>query len=266
MEERWFDGLVARTARSWNVALLVAVAIATAASAVHMDRYPELQRVRQEAAQQDLRRPGDATTTGALAGGAGDVGPAVGVDLQRYVADRRDALAALDEDERRLAVVSFDGYLTGEQAEALLPGSVQVRLVQYRVPVDGAQPLESEVVGGELAASVERALAAELPAIAAEEAELRTLLDSGTLQDEEMVADHEARLSELQALRNLLASGAPVVFAVVVEGPVGALRELAAGEGIRLVDVAPSGAELDGSAFFGVRPEDDRRASYGRSG
>lgn len=266
-DSSWF-GVVAR-----NRPLLafVTVAIATAGAAVHLDRYPELMqaeaRARAAAEQQTVRVPGESADGGSqskLAGGAVEVGPPVGVDVGDYIADRSEELSSLEIATPIVAVVSFDTYLQPAAVLELLPESVTVRFAQYRIPAEGEPPLETEVVGGDLAASIDRAVETALEPIKAEAAEVEKLLESGTVQDEAYEADYRRRLEELRAVKNVLETGAPVVFAVVVEGPVEALRSLADAEEVRLVDPAPPETDLGVSAFYGVRPEDTERATYGR--
>ncbi|MDX1620592.1 MAG: hypothetical protein R3320_06360 [Nitriliruptorales bacterium] len=267
-EDRSWFGVVARHR---GVVAFVAVAIATAASAVHFDRYPDIlaaeAEARAAAERQTVRVPGTSAGDGqpSLAGGAVEIGPPVGVDLERYITDCHEELAEFgDGEEAIVAVVSFDAYLEPGEVLERLPEDVTVRFAQYRIPAEGEPPLETEVVGGDLAASIDRAIGDALEPIRAEEAEVEKLIESGTVEDEEYLADYERRLSELRSVKNVLETGAPVVFAVVVEGPVGALQQLVDAERVRLVDPAPGETDLDSSAFFGVRPDDTDRATYGR--
>lgn len=250
---------------------LLTVLVALAGSAVHFQRYPELLEAREaEAArdrQQTVREPGAAPTTGGALPGAvsREVGPPVGTPVGPWIEQRQQELATAPAEQRRLAVVSFEGYMAAQTSADVLPDGIRPRFAQYRLPDEAARPVETEIVAGDLVASVDRALATEREEIVAEETEAQRLLDSGTVNDPDFEADLRRRIDELTAIRNLLDSGGKVVFAVVVEGVVSDLQALAATDGVRLVDLAPPEADLDGSVFYGLLPEDTERVSYGRS-
>ncbi len=272
--------------------VLVVSLILFAGSFVHLQRYPELNAQ----ASDQAPAPGP-TTTGspsddppALAGGAVVVGPGRGEQLAPYIADRRDALAGIADDEIRVAVVSFTEHLTGEQAAEVVPDGVTALEVELRLPDPQMEPFEVAVgeeredgeVGEEgeereereereagaagedgIESAVNEALAAERERIAREEAEFRELLESGTVEDEDFVAEFRQQLERLKAVRNLLDTGAGTVFAVVVRGPVAELRALAEAERVRLVDPAPAETDPAASTFYGLLPDDDETASYG---
>ncbi|MDX1657238.1 MAG: hypothetical protein R3343_00315 [Nitriliruptorales bacterium] len=271
---RWEDRSWFRVvARHRAVLAFLAVAIATAASAVHFDRYPDLLEARAEARaaaeRQAIRVPGSSSGgegSELAGGGTYEIGPPVGGDVDAYIADRHQELAdlAADDDRPLVAVVSFAGYLEPEAVLSILPEGTTVRLAQYRIPAESEPPLETEVVGGDLVASIDRIIETELGPIRAEASEVEKLIESGTVQDEEYQADYERRLSELKTVENVLETGAPVVFAVVVEGAAGPLRDLVDHEDVRLVDPAPGETDIDGSAFFGLRPDDTDEVTYGR--
>lgn len=268
LEDRAAPRLVRLGVRSWRAVALVAALIATLGSAVHLQRYPDVREARRQAAEQpgEPRSVSGGEPADAGAGTSDPVGPAVGEGAAEYVASRRGALAALPADEERLAVVSFSDYRTAEEVAESLPRDVVVHLVQYRLPTEGARPLQIEVTGDELTEAVGRAVDDAAEDILAEIAELRTLLESDTIDDPEAEADFERRLSELQAVRNLLDATPTVVFAVVVEGPVSALTELAERDDVRLVDPAPEGADTTASAFYGLLPEEREEVSFGTAG
>lgn len=266
---RWEEGvadgrLVAVIERRSRVVVLLAVAIAFGGSAVHLQRYPELREAQRQAASPDpdpvATLPGETATTPQVV----TVGPALGEDLEAYVAQRQAALAGLPDAQRALAVVSLTAYADAAAvAEWLGPDTVPLQ-AQYRIPADDAAPSSVEVLGGDLEGAVSRAVAAARAPIAEEEQAAKDLLASGTVEDEGFREDLELRVSELQAIRNLLDSGAPVLFAVVVEGPISSLRALAERDDVRLVDPAPPGAAQDTAIFYGLLPEDADEASYGR--
>jgi hypothetical protein len=265
-EERAFPGLVRRVAPAWRVPALVAAVIVVLASAVHLQRYPELREAEREAAAGDQDPSVPAPGRGEvdpLGVSPRAVGPARGDDVAAYVAEREVALAELPGDATTVAVVSLSEYTVAEEAVELLPADVEVLRVQYRIPAEGERPQETAVAPGDVVGSVEAAIQEAVGPIVEEIEEVETLLASGTVEDPSFEADLERRLSELRAVRNLLEAAPAVVFAIVVEGSVNELRALAASQRVRLVDPAPPGADLDGTAFYGLLPEDRDRASFG---
>ena len=280
LEERVLSGRPARFGYEHRTTVaFVAVLIMFAGTLVHFQRYPELQRraAEERAAAQALsvREAGSYSQGGSggnLGGGAVAVGPPVGADLEDYADERGTALAALDADETHVAIVSFAGYLSAEDAGAQLPDAVTAVLAQYRIPISDSVEAgqadeelgEVEVVGGDLTAAVERLIALRVKDIRAQEKEFQSYLDSG-VESEEYRRDFENRVEELRAARNVLDGSGAIVFAVVVEGKGAALQALARERGVRLVDPAPSEIDVDSSAFFGVRPDDDRIATFGRT-
>jgi hypothetical protein len=269
LEDRYAGRLVHGGTGTWRAIALTAAVVATVGSALHLQRFPDIRDARATAAADAPQRvgvPGGAAERGA--GGAAPaagvvVGPPVGAEVGAYVAERRDALAALPDGATRLAVVSFDDYRAPDQVAAALPEAVVAHLVQYRLPAEGEPPLETEVVAGDVTGSVSRAVEAAVQPVLAEIDELRGLLASDTVDDPAYEAEYERRLSELQAVRNLLDAGQRVVFAVVVEGPAGALRDLAGQPGVRLVDLADGDARPNDAAFYGLLPEDRDQATFG---
>lgn len=265
-EERVAGGRPLRfAARNRQLVLLVAVTIAAAGSFVHLLRYPEIRDARRASElagrEQTVREP---TAPVDVAGdGVGTVGPVLGRSLDDYVDERREALVELGADAERLAVVSFDEYVTPEAVADVLPEGVRIRFAQYRIPAEGERPLETEVVRDDLVGSVDRAVEAVLGPILTEIEEAERLIDSGSVEDEAFLEDLRRRVSELEAVRNLLDSTSRVVFAVVVEADGETLRTLAEADGVRLVDVAEEPLDASRSSFFGLVPEDRERATFG---
>lgn len=242
--------------------VLVVALLAFVGSFVHLQRYPDLaaQADGGQAAGPPVEPTSDDGT--ALAGGAVVVGPAEGESLEGYIAERRDALADVPDGDIRIAVVSFTDYLDGEQAADVIPDALTAYVVQLRLPDQRLEPFEVEVERGveEAAAG---AIAEERERIAREEAEFQDLLDSGTVEDEDFVAEFREQLERLKAVRNLLDTGAGTVFAVVVRGAGEDLRTLAEDDRVRLVDPAPAEIEVDASTFYGLLPDDEGSASFG---
>lgn len=247
--------------------VLVVALILFAGSYVHLQRYPELNAQ----ASDPAAAPGPGTAGSpsegppALAGGAVVVGPGEGEQLAPYIADQRDELAGIADDETRVAVVSFTDYLTAEQAAEVVPDGVIALEVELRLPDQQMEPFEIEVEEGEVGieSAVNEALAAERERIAQEEAEFRELLESGTVEDEDFIAEFREQLERLEAVRNLLDTGAGTVFAVVVRGPAAELQALGEAERVRLVDPAPAETDPAASTFYGLLPDDEETASYG---
>lgn len=282
LEERVFAGRPAHFGYEHRMTVaFVAVLILFAGTLVHFQRYPELQRraAEERAAAEALSvreagsySQGGSDGEGTLGGGAVAVGPPVGADLEDYADERGTALAALDAETTYVAIVSFASYVSGEDAGARLSAAVTPVLAQYRIPISDSVEAgqadeelgEVEVVGGDLAAAVERLIDVRVRDLRAQEQEFQSYLDSG-VESEEYRRDFENRLEELRAARNVLDGSGAIVFAVIVEGRGEDLQALARERGVRLVDPAPSEIDVDSSAFFGVRPEDDRVATFGRT-
>lgn len=243
--------------------VLVVALLMFAGSFVHLQRYPD------RAAQAD----GGGSAAGptaeptpddgpALAGGAVVVGPVEGQQLEGYITERREALADVPGGETRVAVVSFDDYLDGPDAAAVIPDALSPQVLQLRLPDPRMEPFEVDVDDG-IEESVAEAIGQERERIAREETEFQELLDSGTVEDEDFVAEFREQLERLTALRNLLDTGAGTVFAVVVRGSGEELRALADREQVRLVDPAPAETELDASTYYGLLPDDEETVSFG---
>lgn len=252
--------------RNAGLLLFGAVTVAFLASAVHFQRYPDLRGDAQASASGVPALPGDEPVVEAQPGapsGATAVGPVLGAEVDEHIARRTAALQNAGQDPR-VAVVSFDEYVTPEEAAEALPDGAEVLEVQYRLPAEGERPQRLDTDRAGLVTAVRGAVAAALEAFAAEEDEVERLLESGTVEDEAFEEDLEVRLSELQTIRNLLATEAPVVFAVVVRAPGDDLRALSEHADVRLVDVAAKDADTQATVFYGVLPEDGDRATYGR--
>lgn len=267
LEDRRVPGLVRQATRHWRLGVLLLAALGVLGSAVHLQRFPELREARRaEQRAADAPRPRPVEGPAPAGEAPPTVGPAQGDDVEEYVAARRAALATLPDDGAAVAVVSFRSYLRPDEIRDLLPGELTVTGAQYRLPAEGEVPSHLDVPDGDLTARLDRAIEQAMAPLLTEIGEVRTLLESGTVDDPAFERDLERRLSELQAVRNLLDSGHKVVFAVVVEGPVAALRELSGHDAVRLVDPAPAGEDPDGDDVYGLLPEDRERASFGRPG
>ncbi|MFP5309297.1 MAG: hypothetical protein ACLGIR_06925 [Actinomycetes bacterium] len=258
--------------RNRSLVALVAGVVVLAGAAVQLQRLPELRAGAGQAAPGDAPggRP-DGGGPGAGVPGVGEpdrttIGPPRGVDLAAYVDARRAVLDELSAAaEARTAVVSFVEYLTpAEVAEVLAgAGGATVTRVQLRVPDDAAVPVEAPVVADDLAGAVDGALAPVLAELAEEEASARELLESGTVEDEAFLEDLENRLATLSTVRNVVSSGAPLVFAVLVEAEPAVLQALSGAPTVRLVDLGPVDPDPERLRVAGLLPEDRDRTTFG---
>lgn len=238
------------------VAFLV-VAMAFVGAATNFQRYPELRS--REAQQPGSGAPGPAAT-GDDAGGPVAIGPRTDARVADYARQRREALDEAPAGEPRVAVVSFDAFVTGGEADEALAG-LEAHRLQYQLPERDPQPTTVDVDG-----SVDATLAALVDGLVeelrTEEEDVRSTLE--TVDDDEFRADYEVRLDELVALRNILQQRPNIVFAVVVQAPTEDLQEVAGHPSVRLVDLGPREADPATTPAFGLLPSDRDRASFGR--
>lgn len=193
------------------------------------------------------------------------VGPVQGAEVAAYLDDRTAALLDAPEDVDT-AVVSFTDVLTPGDAAALVGSSVEVRALLYRLPLPQATPRTVRVgPADDPAAALAADLGGRLEDLRADRDATLDLLDSGTVEDDEFLADYERRVAELDAAI-AAASAGRVVHAVVVRGDLGALRALVDAVGVRLVDPAPPGTDVSLSVFAGLLPTDTGTVTAGRAG
>ena len=176
-------------------------------------------------------------------------GPLVaGTDVPGYVLRRR---AVLDGVEGTVvAAVSFDRYVTEDEARGLVDGARRVRALLVAAP--GGAP---SVVTGTL----DRWAQQEREAAEAERADLERLAKA--TDDPAFVAQFQADQARLAGLLGRLDPKAPVVFGAVVEGDRATLQALAGRPGVRLVD--PMARRVDGDELGrlgGLRPEETAKA------
>lgn len=176
-----------------------------------------------------------------------DLGPLPGVDLPGYVANRKQALAALKEE--RVAVVSLAKYATEAQAKAAV-GSLQV--VALLVAPPGVGP---SVVTTDLPTWAK----AQTDATRAERDEIAKLLP--TVDDPAFKSFYQSEIARLDKAVKNFAPDTALVFGVVVKGAAQPLQALGARPDVRLVDVADQ-AQVDPKATFrGLRPEETAKAN-----
>lgn len=190
------------------------------------------------------------------------VGPAVGVTVAEYIAERQLAMAEATP-EVDTAVVSFVALQTASGAAGLLGEEVEVRAALVRLPMPGSDPI-TVLVDGDAGAAVQAELAARVGPLREELDETQRLLDSDSITDDAFLADYEDRAAELAAAIEAVESGAPLVHAVVVRGPLPALQALEGVAEVRLVDPAPPLTDVATSVFHGLLPSDEDVTSVGR--
>jgi hypothetical protein len=229
-------------ARPGLVGVLAGLVVVTAAS-VHVARYPDQ-------VEPEVTAPAPAD----------EVGPAEGTDLERYAAARHELLDQLPGDDTVRAIVSFAAFTP--VGSLPLPDDLRVERVHVRLPGE----VETRVLAGD---DAEPALAALFEEgredLDREIAELEQLL-AEDLGDPAFEREFTEQLELLRATRDGASADAEVAFAAVVVGPVAALRDLAAADPVRLVDVAGPPDRTGDTRFTGVVPRDDDRASTGREG
>lgn len=283
LENRVASGRLADfVVRHVTVVAFATVLLAFSATLVHVNRYPQLRDQAREVAaaarEQTVRVPGSDRPGQSLAGGLAGVGPARGLSVDTYLAGWEDRLDAIPDGTERFAVVSFADFTTPTDVAQRLGASIRAVAVQYRLQIDGAAPgsggadrlaagasvLEAEVIDGDVESSVSAIVGVLLDDIVQEEQELTSMLE--TTDEEAFRNDFNRRLEELGALRNTLAAGGRIVFAVVVSADGAALRGLADKVDVRVVDVAEAGDTPADTDFFGLLPTDQSTVSYGQLG
>ncbi|MDX1509932.1 MAG: hypothetical protein R3249_01175 [Nitriliruptorales bacterium] len=249
------------TQHSRVVALLIGVLLLLG-TGIHMDRYPEL--IDNGDGLQELTEAGDVPVGDTpLAGGVtAQVGPTLGDDVATYITDRTQVLAGLPSDAVRVAVISFDELVDGATVDMLL-GEVDAVSIQFINPQSASRPLSSDVEGS-VASTIERAVGAVRIMAREERDNVQALLDDGNVTDPDFIADYRRRVDEMNALLEVLDEAPAIVFAVVVEGRVDALRALALQPAVRLVDVAPAETTVEESAFWGLLPTDIDVVTFGK--
>lgn len=246
-------GLVRTVVARPGMVALAAALVVFVASATHLARF---ETAMGSGAGEDQVVQGDAPDD------LSAVGPRVGGDLEVYVEDRREVLAEFDDEQEVRAVVSFTSYLGADGLE--LPAELTLERLLVRLPVVDEDPREIEVEGRDPAQLLGTVAAQERDRLSEEEEELASLLESD-IEDEEFVREFERRLEELEEVRGRLADDPALLYAVVVVGSVEVLGQVQASGGVRLVDPGGDPDETRRTQFFGLLPEDEDRASYGRS-
>jgi hypothetical protein len=193
----------------------------------------------------------DAAATGEPASADGAVrtlGPIRGAPVANYVAARNQVLAGATG--TRLAVVSFTRYATEAEARRAV-GAARVLAVLVAAP--GGQPdTVTDNLKGWAADARQQALR--------QRADIQQLLNSGTVDDPDYLSFYRSEVARFTRLAASVNPDQPLVFAVVVTGPVDVLRGVARAPGVRLVDVGTSDKQAPGAALTGLRPEETSAA------
>ncbi len=166
-----------------------------------------------------------------------DVGPQPGRPVAEVLA------TDVPLDGRVVAVVSFDRYLTPDDADELLAGD-DLAAERYLVATPGGSPT--------VTADPAEAVAAQVADAEAQLVELEGLIP--TVDDPEFVEFYETELIRFRQVVD--GAGEPVVFGVVVRAPGPAVRALASRAGIRAVSAAPGADLATDAAVRGLRPEE----------
>lgn len=186
----------------------------------------------------------DATDTRVGSGeieAAGSIGPDVGVEVAPYVDERAGHLREVEG--RRAAVISFTGYVSGEEAATLVGDDLQREALLVALPGDSVR-----ISGSPSDARAE--------AVAEAESQLEEIGSiAPTVEDGEFASFYRA---ELIRYRKVLAEAdrTDVVFGAVVVGRASDLRAAASRAGVRLVDVGESAEVPDPGAMSGLLPEE----------
>jgi hypothetical protein len=188
--------------------------------------------------------------------GRAAIGPAPHDELVAYTAARRSALAGLDGDDRRTALVSLNAYRTESAARAFLdetPRRTSIEVMALLVAAPGDAP---SVVRGSLVEWV----AARKVALQDEHDQIAKILPT-VESDPQFKVFYEEEVVRLERAAGLIDAQADIVFGFVVRAPITALRALADRAAVRLVDVGADASFDDGGIYRGVLPDDTATVS-----
>ncbi|MDQ4133773.1 MAG: hypothetical protein M3179_11350 [Actinomycetota bacterium] len=175
-----------------------------------------------------------------------DIGPAPGTDLNTYMSERQKALD--NASGKRVAVVSFDQYVTEPDAKAAAD-SVSVAKLLAAAP--GGSP---SVVSGSIGSWAED----QVRVSREDRDELQKMLP--TVDDPAFRDYYQAEINNLTVLVDRVKPDGPLVFGLVVRGDAEDLKKLASRPNVRLVDVGQSGKTSPDALYRGLRPEETAKA------
>lgn len=209
-----------------------------------------------------MDEPEESVTAVAPAPRVVDLGVPPGTDVDAHLRQAQqdlDELAARLPSTRLLAVVHFDRYVAAGEVTPLL-ADTQVQRVYLRASTAGP---EAEVLAVPAAdGSVATVLPALCEATAARKAEqvatfseLAGSVPPDAPDQQETKARFEAEATRSAAEAEAFSGACTTAFAAVVQAPVDVLRGLAARDGVRGVEAAPSGTSLDDVDVDPLLPE-----------
>jgi hypothetical protein len=190
------------------------------------------------------------------------VGPPTGSSVDGYITDRSRSMREATAGD--IAVVSFAQLQTPADAIAAVGDDVEVLYVLLRVPLVTASPI-AVAAAGDPVASVAAAIDLAVARLLQEEQAFLELLASDSLNNAEFEADAEQQADLLKTARTQIDEGAPLVHAVVVQGPLQQLQALQDAPMVRLVDPAPVATDAATSTFYGLVVSDEVTVRYGRN-
>jgi hypothetical protein len=218
--------------------------------------------------------PGRSGIEGPASPGAdGDLtlGPVLGDDVPTYLAESQQSLQrradGADADEPAWAVVSFRSYLGPDQVASTLRDP-RAAFVLFRVPPKAgtqAEPSEPIPVGKDTATGIRSAFAAVARG-KLEEAEGFDELARTSENDPAFQEAYRADAAQRRAEAAVLAKGCACVFAALVRATPKELLALSTVPEVRVVDLAPAGAELDTLQVRGLLPEEKVTVTGGNEG
>lgn len=196
------------------------------------------------------------------------VGPQVGDNVSAYVARRNaelDRLAAATPDGPTLAVVSFNRFMSIQDAATVL-GGVIARRVFFGVPVLGTQTEIGQSAVGDFVKDTTEAFATNARARA------RLAVTFGQLADASPArTDVEKKYRQLYANfaaanrieAQQLARRCACVIGAVVDSTLSTLKTLKSQQGIRVIDVAPANVPANSLGFRPIAPDEVGTISSG---
>ena len=188
------------------------------------------------------------------------VGIRPGAPVAAYLADAQDRLQklAVTPDASLLALISFDQYVTADEAAQLASPTKPTRAF-YAPHGKGVAPGTTAYasvvdITVDLPAQL-RAAAASLLREAKAQSDFAATIPGSNAEERAQKAQQLKDAAQLRAQAAALAPGCSCVFAVLVRGPARVLLDLSRRPGIRVVDAAPPGAQTGLLDFFPLRPE-----------
>jgi hypothetical protein len=248
------DGRVGRRVAPWIrrepvvVVALLSVVVAGVLLAVTNGNHP------------GVHRPRTGSTGPVLPDGR--LGPAPGGTVSAYLgqaSQRRTALDALGSSQRLDAVVDLTGYVTAAAVNELLAATPGVNVLRgfARVPPPATAQIHVLITtaNADLAAGLGAAHDAASAVAVHYEHELDRALEHPSTQLQEKLQAGAASAAIARVDAQGLGSGCGCVFAIVVNGPVAQLEQLAEAAAVRVLDPAPATASLNTLMVVPLEPQ-----------